>query len=763
LEFARKVRVGLAVEIITAQLALVRTLRGLTRTFGSFDDEQFNERRIERRFAENPDLAMPERMYWVRKLQARYFAGEYADAIEASERAQRLRVLSGQRLFRTGDYQFYSALSHAASWDSAPVGERQQHLDAVASHHAQLQVGAENCPENFENRAALVGAEIARIEGRELDAERLYEQAIRSARANGFVHHEALAHELAARFYAARGFEKIARTYLREARDGYLRWGADGKVRQLDQLSPHLRTEEPSPDARGTIGAPIEHLELATVLKVSQAISGEIELERLIQTLLRTAIEHAGAERGLLLLLRGTELRIQAEANTTGTAVTICLREAAVSAADLPESLVHYAARTQESVILDDASASTPFSTDEYLRQKHARSVLCLPLVKQGRLVALLYLENNLAPAIFTPARIAVLKVLATESAMALENGRLYRDLQEREAKIRRLVDANIVGVLIANLDGQILEANDAFLAMVGYTRDDLTAGRLRWTELTPPEWEVATQRAVAQMRATGSCDLFEKEYFRKDGSHVPVLVAGAAIEGPGSHENVVFVLDLTERKRAEEARQTAVLEERTRMAREIHDTLAQAFTGILLQLGAAERVLAEVPEQGQAHLRTIGDLAREGLAEARRSVQALRPQALEQGDLAGALARMVEQLNTQPDTQITFRLGGSARPLPPAVADHLLRMGQEAITNALRHAQASQIGVELTFGDAELTLRVTDDGRGFAGDIAPRPGHFGLTGMQERAGLIGAQLTVESQPGCGTRVELAWRFPRAD
>jgi PAS domain S-box-containing protein len=763
LEFAQKVQVGLAVVNITSQLALVRTLRGLTRKFGSFDDEQFDERRIERRFSENPDLPLPEFLYRIRKLQARFFAGEYADANQASEQVQRLHRLPEWPRFRTVEYHFYSALSRAASCDSAPAGERQQHLDALASHHAQLLVGAEVCPENFENRAALVGAEIARIEGRELDAERLYEHAIRRAQANGFVHHEALAHELAARFYAARGFEQIADLYLRNARHGYLRWGADGKVRQLDQLYPHLRMKEPSPDSRGTIGAPMEHLEIATVLKVSQAVAGELVLEKLIETLLRTAIEHAGAERGLLILPRGAKLRIQAEAVTHGSAVAVHLRETPVSAAELPESVVQYATRTLESVILEDASAPNPFSSDEYLRQQHARSVLCLPLVKQGRLVALLYLENNLAPNVFTPARMAVLKVLAAQAAMSLENSRLYRDLQEREAKIRRLVDANIVGVLIANVDGQILEANDAFLAMVGYSRDDLTAGRLRWTELTPPEWEAATQRAVDQMRSTGSCDLFEKEYFRKDGSRVPALLAGAAIEGLGSDENVVFVLDLTERKRAEEARQTAVLEERTRMAREIHDTLAQAFTGILLQLGAAERVLADTPEQGEAHLRTIGDLAREGLAEARRSVQALRPQALEQGDLAGALARMVERLNTHPDTRITFRLDGAARPLPASVADHLLRMGQEAITNALRHAQASQIDVELTFGDAELTLRVTDDGRGFAGDIAPRQGHFGLTGMQERAGLIGAQLSVESQPGCGTRVELAWRFPRAD
>src|SRR2546422_6217687 len=334
---------------------------------------------------------------------------------------------------------------------------------------------------------------------------------------------------------------------------GYLRWGADGKVRQLDEEHPHLGKGEPAPAPTSTIGAPVENLELAKVLKVSQAVSGEIVLEKLIDTLLRTAIEHAGAERGLLILPRGGELSIEAEANTSGDSVTVRLREAPIAGSELPESIVHYAARTQESVILGDASAAGPFSGDGYLRERRARSVLCLPLVKQGRLVALLYLENSLAPNVFTSARTAVLRVLASQAAMALESSRLYGELLEREAKIRRLVDANVVGVLISDLDGRVSEANNAYLDMVGYTRDDLVSGRVKWTDLTPPEWMAGSQRAVEQLRDTVSADLFEKEYFRKDGSRVPALVAAAALGG-NPIQVVAFVVDLRERKAAEEA-----------------------------------------------------------------------------------------------------------------------------------------------------------------------------------------------------------------
>jgi len=211
-------------------------------------------------------------------------------------------------------------------------------------------------------------------------------------------------------------------------------------------------------------------------------------------------------------------------------------------------------ARAHDTVILDTPSTSDQFSTDVYIRRALARSILCLPLMKQGRLVAVLYLENHLAPGVFTPARIAVLQVLAPQAAMSLENSRLYRELELREAKIRRLVDANIVGVAITRVDSAIIDANDAALEIVGYTREDVRAGRVGWRELTPPEWQEASNRAAAQLQATGRFDVFEKELLRRDGSRVPVLVAGAAVDDT-RQESVVFVIDLTERKRAEQER----------------------------------------------------------------------------------------------------------------------------------------------------------------------------------------------------------------
>jgi PAS domain S-box-containing protein len=570
LALAQQMRFGLVVDIASTQLALVRTLRGFTPQFGSFDDPHFDERRVEHRFSSNPDLARAECWYWIRKAQARYFAGDFATAVDASASARRL-LWTALLNPEVAEYYFYAALSHAASADSAATDARQQHVEALAAHHRQLQIWAEQCPENFENRAALVGAEIARIEGRALDAMGLYEQAIRSARANSFVHNEALAYELAARFYAAHSFEEIAHLYLHKARHCYLSWGADGKVRQLEQLHPHLKEEEPAPVSTGTIGAPVEHLDLATVIEVSQAVSSEIVLDKLIDTLMRTAIEQAGAERGLLILSRAPEQRIAAEATTSSDTVIVQLREETVTAAMLPESVLHYALRTQESVILDDAAAQNPFSADPYVQQHHARSILCLPLLNQAKLVGVLYLENNLTPRVFAPARIAVLKLLASQAAISLENSRLYGGLQDREAKIRRLVDANIIGINIRDLEGRIFEANDAFLGIVGYDREDLVSGRLRWTDLTPPEWRDHDKRAIEELKMAGTSQPYEKEYFRRDGGRVPVLVGSANFEESGN-QGVGFVLDLTERKRAE-----AEARESERQLREAQMELAHA------------------------------------------------------------------------------------------------------------------------------------------------------------------------------------------
>jgi len=628
LEFVGKVRFGLIGDIITAQHRLVRTLRGLTPDFDSFNDAEFDESRFEQHLDSNPRLVVAASRYWIRKMQACVYAGNGASAVAAASKAAPL-LWTVPTQVELSEYHFYAALGRAARCDTAAAAERPQHLEALISHLDQIAVWADNCPATFANRAALVGAELARLEQRELDAERLYEEAIRSAREHGFVQNEGLIHELAARFYAARGFETIAHAYLRNARHCYLRWGALGKVRQLDRRYPRLQGESSSPTA--TFGAPVEQLDVGTVVKASQAVSGEIVLGNLIKTLLRIAVEHAGAGRGLLILFPGDEPRIAAEATTDGGKIEVTLRETSVSPAELPESMLHYVIRTRESVILDDASAQNPFSADGYIGQKHARSVLCLPLVKQSKLIGVLYLENNLAPRVFTPSRISVLELLASQAAISLENARLYHDLREREARIRRLVDSNIVGIVIWDFQGRIIETNQAFLDIVGYAREDLAS--LRWTELTPPEWRDVDDQAFAELKAAGTVRPREKEYFRKDGSRVPVLVARAIFEW-NRDEGVAFVLDLTERKHVEGALRDA----QANLAHVVRVTTLGELTASIAH--EVNQPLAAVVANAEACLSWL-DRETPDLEAARRSVNWI----IDDGNRASEVIRRVRAL----------------------------------------------------------------------------------------------------------------------
>jgi PAS domain S-box-containing protein len=314
----------------------------------------------------------------------------------------------------------------------------------------------------------------------------------------------------------------------------------------------------------------VQQLDVASVVKASQAVSSEIVLSKLIERLMTIALENAGADRGLLILPAEDDHLIHAEARATGDQIEVLLCKKPITGTSCPEGLIRYVIRTHESVILDDASWPNLFSED--LSGRQTESILCLPLIKQGGLTGLLYLENTLTPSVFNPGRTAVLQLLAAQAAVSLENTRLYSDLQERETKVRRLVESNIIGIFIWDFEGRIIEANDAFLRMLRYGRDDLAAGRIRWTDLTPPEWHDADARLIEENKMTGRLRPFEKEYFRKDGSRVPVLIGVATFE-EGGNQGVAFVLDLTERKKAEEN-----LRESERRYREAQTELAHVM-----------------------------------------------------------------------------------------------------------------------------------------------------------------------------------------
>jgi PAS domain S-box-containing protein len=639
--FARQSHNDAVYETIRLEQQFVSRLQGTTKGLPAVDGGPFDEAASLAVIAK-ASFGCGMVFHWIMRLVLAVLEGRFEEALDAAASAEPL-LGAAMAMPIEATYHFCHALALTGLYPAASTAEREQYRQLLDQKQKRLRLWADNCPDNYRNRHLLVSAEIARIENRDLDAMRLYEEAIQSARDSGFLHNEALAHECAARFYAARGFRPFADLYLRKARQGFLRWGAGAKVRQLEEMHPDLEAEMPASGQASTIGAPVEHLDLATVIKISQALSSEIVLDRFIQTLMRTAIEQAGAERGLLVLSRGTEQRVVAGATTADEAVTVHMSDKTVSESMLPQSVLHYVMHTRESVIVDDAMAQSPFTGDPYIRQHRARSLLCLPLQNHGKLIGVLYLENNLAPRVFAPARIAVLKLIASEAAISLENTRLYRDLAEREARIRRLVDANIIGIFIWDIRGPIIEANDAFLRMIDCDREDLLRGRVRWTDLTPAEWRDRDQQHLTKLSATGSLQPFEKEFFRKDGSRVPVLIGVATFEDGGS-EGVAFVLDLTERKRSE-----AEAHESERRYREVQMDLAHANrVATMGQLTASIAHEVNQPIAGaviSAHA-ALRALAREtpDVGAARRSIERVVRDANRAGDVISRIRDLIKK-----------------------------------------------------------------------------------------------------------------------
>ncbi|EPX56215.1 hypothetical protein D187_007557 [Cystobacter fuscus DSM 2262] len=417
----------------------VQQLRGHTPSFQSLDGDGFEERAYEARMT-------PQRMgatrchYWLFKLQSRYMCGAYEEAREAAEQVDGLLwATTGGLNAREG--HFFRALALAACLEAAPPQRRQEDLAAIARHHQRLAQWAEPCPENFRALERLVFAEWARIEARSEEAIHAYEEAIRAAQENGATQYLALASELAAYFWRARRMPLVAQGFAHQAHAAYQQWGAHAKARQLEAQWPYLAAPEAHRDAQTTTtsGADSTHIDALTVVKAQQAVSGEIVLERLVTALMKAAIENAGAQRGALLLSQENTLAVSALFRLSPDGATLAPDEAGHH--ELPWTLLAYVRRTREHVLIGDASQPHEFSADPYLARGTARSVLCLPLIRQEVFSGALYLENNLATNAFSPARLALLGHLASQAAISIENARLYEDVQRARMELYQAND----------------------------------------------------------------------------------------------------------------------------------------------------------------------------------------------------------------------------------------------------------------------------------------------------------------------------------
>lgn len=389
---------------------------------------------------------------YMHKLILCYLFEDYEQAVEHAGHSEQY-VAGVPGIVAVVLHHFYDSLARLAVHDRSDPDTQAAILQQVKQNQEKLQRWAAKAPMNYRHKFELVEAERHRVLQEPVAALERYDRAIAGARENGYLQEEALANELAARFYLGWGKEKAAQGYMQEAYTCYSRWGASAKVKQLEQryaplLAPILSSVGqrigPTHD-RGLSDSATDSttLDLATVIKASQAIAGEIELERLLKQMMRIVLENAGAQRGALILERGGQWVIEALGDVDSREIAV------LSALDLQASgavsaeIVSHVARTHTSVVLDDAASAGDFSHDPYVMQNRIKSVICMPLVDQGRLNGIVYLENNLTTHAFTAQRLELLKLLSTQMALSLDNARLYGSLEAKVAeRTQSLVEA---------------------------------------------------------------------------------------------------------------------------------------------------------------------------------------------------------------------------------------------------------------------------------------------------------------------------------
>ncbi|MBP0001140.1 MAG: GAF domain-containing protein, partial [Cyanobacteria bacterium SID2] len=365
-----------------------------------------------------------------------YLFEDNVRAVEAAENGWQYRQAATGTLY-VSEHNFYYSLALLASETRTP-----KQLDRIAENQIQLKTWAQFSPTNFQHKYDLVEAERHRWLGQYMEALELFDRAIAGAKENGYVHEEALANELVAKLYLGWGKEKAAAGYMQEAYYGYARWGAKAKTEHLEQTYPQLLTPilqhsesllpfnpiETSTSNIVTVTTQISFLDLTSAIKASRAISEEIERDALLSKLMQVVLENAGADAGALVLNHSGTWKIAAQyANKT------ChLSDTILETSDtLPHSILNTVKRTQQTLIVDRVERDRTFAGDSYFLQKPPKSLLCTPILNQGKLIGILYLENQLTAGVFTPARIEVLKLLTAQAAISLENARLYSCLED--------------------------------------------------------------------------------------------------------------------------------------------------------------------------------------------------------------------------------------------------------------------------------------------------------------------------------------------
>lgn len=510
---------------------LIFNLQGKTSDVLLLDTDQFSEQE----FLSQTHIPNNICMYHIHKLIVYYYNEEYQLALEEAQKAAEMVALLATVYF-SSELTFYHALTVAALYPTAEPEQQAQLLEMFQSLHERMKVWAQHAPTNFQAKEHLLAAEYARMTNQMADAVEFYDLAIDSARENEFLHIEALSLELASKYYLGKGRTKIAKLYMSDAYTAYMHWGAGAKLQQLSDnystILPNISeiitttgsrsrisTDQPSTDhGRG------EMLDMATVIKAAQAISSEMVLDNLLKKLNHIVIESAGAQKGVLLLEQDEELLIESKITVDPDIVELHLGPMTEKTSELPTSLIRYVRRSGEPLVLHNAAINGRFATDAYIAANQCKSILCLPLVNQGRITGLLYLENNLSTHVFTPARIELLRLLSSQAAIAIENAQLYTNSQ---------IMAQNLSEAYKQLQHELKERQQAEEQRAALQEEIIHAQKSILAELSTPLIPITDDIVI--MPLIGSLDTQRAEQ-----------VLTALLDGTQRHHPRVVIIDIT-------------------------------------------------------------------------------------------------------------------------------------------------------------------------------------------------------------------------
>jgi PAS domain S-box-containing protein len=500
------------------------------------------------------------------KLLLNYLFENYEKAVHYADLAEREDASQYGGPLAVPLTVFYGSLARLALFRSSTPSQQKQILRKVGADRKKMTVWAGHAPDNYGPKFHLVEAERYSILGDEDNAVAHYQKAIETARAQQFIHDEALANELTAGLWQRKDRPAFAEPFLRRAHECYTLWGCYAKAAEVEKkLATTTGTPAPPFEARkkrnDTFPGPSRRLfasklDMVTVMKASQAIYGEIDLEKLLAALMRFAVENSGAERGALILCAEGDMTIAAQYEAGTGEVRLPDDVPIEKAQDVSPAVVHYVARTREFLVREDVTDDDLFTNDPYVVRSRPRALLCCPIIHKQRLVSILYLESRLIPGVFSSIRMDIIRMLTSQMAVSIDNARLYGSLKKAEEKYRRIFENAVEGIYQTTLGGRIISANPAMAKILGYDSPEDLMNRMtdigRQLYVSPE----AREHFLALIKKEKILAGFEVRFLRKDGTAIWVSLQARLFEGRDGEPHYIEGLfsDITRRKQATEA-----------------------------------------------------------------------------------------------------------------------------------------------------------------------------------------------------------------